>query len=155
MIRDLKKIPSAKYWIASFAAIAAFLTVAWFAMPDFANLDARPGWPKLGIIALVAFFFPALFEELVFRGWLNRTQTPRSIVLSTAAFVLWHPVVAWLLVKRALPYMTDYRFLIFVAIFGILSCLMRKFSGSLWPSILTHWAVAVTWKGLGGAQFLT
>lgn len=129
--------------------------MAWLILPDFADLNNIPAPRQMLIIGLVAFFFPALFEEIVFRGFLNATQTELSITLSTILFVIWHPFAAAVFIPEAMPYMIDIRFLLFVTLFSIAFCLMRKWTGSLWTPVLCHWVLILIWKGLGGVQFLT
>lgn len=154
-LRDFRRFPSFRDLTISLLVTVAFAGAAWLVMPDFANLDRIPSLAQMVKIAVVAFFFPALFEETVFRGVLNPSQTLLSVCLSTALFVLWHPVAGYFLIREAFPYMVDPRFLLFVTIFGLLFCGLRRFTGSLWTPILCHWILIVIWKGLGGAQFLT
>jgi len=153
--KDLRSWPSGQQWLACFITTAALLAVAWLILPDFTDLSNRPSTLQMIKIGAVAFFFPALIEELVFRGLLNPTQSPLSIVVSTALFVIWHPIAGALLVPEAFPFVSDPRFLCFTALFGFSFCLMRRITGSMWAPILCHWVVTLTWKGLGGAQFLT
>lgn len=155
LLRDLRSWPSGKQWLGCALVTAALLVSAWFILPDFVDLSQRPSAHQMVKIGIVAFFFPALFEELVFRGLLNPTQTTLSIVLSTALFVIWHPIAGTFLIPEALSYVSDLRFLFFVTLFGLAFCLMRRLTGSFWAPILCHWVVTLTWKALGGAQFLT
>ena len=155
LLHELRQFPGPRIWLTALFGTTILLFLSWLLMPDFMNLADRPTIREMAIVALVAFFFPAFFEEFVFRGILNRAQSPLSISLSTAAFVLWHPLEAHLFLKEAIPWFTDPRFLAFVALFGFWFCILRKVSGSLWPPIICHWMVVLTWKGLGGARFLT
>ncbi|MEM6915673.1 MAG: CPBP family glutamic-type intramembrane protease [Verrucomicrobiota bacterium] len=155
VIADLRTPPRWPDLTVAILATLLLAGVAWIFLPHFADLSKVPSPRQMAKIAFVAFFFPALFEELVFRGFLNSAQSPLSIALSTAAFILWHPLAAHLFLPEAKPYVTDPVFLVFVGIFGLLFCLLRKKTGSLWIPILSHWVLTLLWKGLGGAQFLT
>lgn len=155
LLRDFRTWPGAKQWLYCLLTTVALLGLAWLFLPHFADLDNRPSLLQMVKVAAVAFLFPAFFEETVFRGLLNRTQTRLSITLSTALFVIWHPIAGHVFIPSALPYVTDLRFLAFTVVFGVAFCLMRRLTGSMWPPILCHWIVTVTWKALGGAQFLT
>tara|TARA_R110002096_G_scaffold250996_2_gene443657 strand:+ start:1216 stop:1695 length:480 start_codon:yes stop_codon:yes gene_type:complete len=154
-LRDLRSWPSGRQWLGCGLATAVLLAIAWLILPDFVDLSHRPSALQMVKIGAVAFLFPALIEELVFRGLLNPKQTPLSIGLSTALFVLWHPIAGYFLIPEAFPFVSDFRFLCFAALFGLTFCLMRRITGSLWAPILCHWIVTLTWKALGGARFLT
>lgn len=129
------------------------MSVAWLLMPDYVDLENRPGFSKIVRLSVIAFFVPVLGEEVIFRGLFNLAQTKTSIAISTVAFVLWHPLGAWLFVPEAFPQFTDHRFLLFVGIFGVFLCLLRKWGLSMWPPIVCHWILVVSWKAAGGAQF--
>ena len=94
---------------------------------------------------------PALGEELVFRGLLipGRDAAPQAVgavALSTALFVLWHPLqTLWWNEAAAVFLRPD--FLAIVALLGLLCALLRRRSGSIWPGVALHWAVVVGWKG--------
>lgn len=152
---DLRTFPAMGKLAICLLGTLGLTALAWLILPDFSDLTQIPAPRQMLKIAVVALFFPALFEEIVFRGFLNAPQTSFSITLSTILFIIWHPVAGFLIIPEAIPYMTDLRFLFFVALFGIAFCFMRKWTGSLWTPIMCHWLLIVIWKGLGGAQFLT
>jgi len=110
----------------------------------------------LARIALVALVFPALAEELVFRGALipDRTETPhagRAIAVPTLLFVLWHVLEAYTVFPGARGLLTRPDFLLSAGVLGLLCALLRRRSGSLWTAVALHWAAVVVWKsGLGG-----
>lgn len=154
--KELSTLPHWKIWGITLLGTALLLGAAYLALPDFSDLTQIPPPKTLLIVALVGFITPAFFEEVVFRYFFNRNQRWQlSIPLSTLAFVLWHPLEAFTFLPAAKPWFCDPGFLIFVGIFGLFSCYLRRLSGSLWPSIISHWLIVITWKGLGGAQFLT
>ena len=153
--RELLRPPPLRlslYWV---MGMTPLLISAYLLVPDFTDYSERPkGWALIGVAA-VTFLFPALTEEIVFRGWLNKEQSVSSITISTIVFVLWHPVGAFLFIPEAFEDFTDLRFLFLVAVFGVYFALARKQSQSIWSAIVCHWVVVVAWKGLGGAQYVT
>ena len=66
--------------------------------------------------------------------------------LSLIAFVLWHPLQVWLDLPMAQPVFLDPAFLILVAVLGALCTILTHRSGSLWPAVVLHWIVVVSWK---------
>lgn len=107
------------------------------------------------LLAVIAFFAPALGEELIFRGVLQPRAVSRPkdwslAILSLAGFVLWHPVQVWLGLPMAQPVFTEPAFLLLVAILGALCTALTHLSGSLWPAIILHWLVVIGWKAGSG-----
>ncbi len=151
--------PNARAWGESTALLTLFASIS----VPFSLLSGLFAWTPstdgLWQVALVAFFLPALTEELAFRGPLlilgNKTLHFQLAAMLLALFVLWHLVNAWLLMTEARGLFDDPRFL--VVAFGLgMTCTFATFrSRSLWPAIFIHWLVVVGWKGLfGGPQFL-
>ncbi|WP_306252729.1 type II CAAX prenyl endopeptidase Rce1 family protein [Parvularcula sp. IMCC14364] len=111
-------------------------------------------------VMLVAFFAPALLEEIVFRGPLlllaGRPGRAMAAIFLLCLFILWHPLNGTYFLTDAGPLFSDMRFLMIAAGLGITCTLITLRSNSLWPAILFHWLVVVAWKGLfGGPDFLT
>ncbi|MEM1391446.1 MAG: CPBP family glutamic-type intramembrane protease [Pseudomonadota bacterium] len=111
--------------------------------------------------AFIAFVFPALLEELVFRGpliYLANRKSKRLLhvtILSLALFILWHPLNAWLLLTDTRPVFLDWRFLTLAALLGVCATTLALRTRSLWPPILFHWLAVVSWKAfLGAPAFL-
>ncbi|MEL7111674.1 MAG: CPBP family glutamic-type intramembrane protease [Pseudomonadota bacterium] len=108
-------------------------------------------------IAILVFFVPAFFEELMFRGpllWLrSRRQTvPKwALVVSLVAFVAWHPINTVLFMPQAADVFRDWRFLAVAAWLGIVATVLALRTGSIWTAIIFHWLVVVAWKSLLGA----
>lgn len=148
-----------------------FITIA---LP-FGFLSGLFSWQPTGVnfgrTVLVAFFLPALLEELIFRAPLLWFRQRGSVfwpaVLSLSLFVLWHPLNGWLFLPAAKTLFFDPRFL-FIA-FGLgLTCTIatlgtnlnatdstKECTGSLWPAILGHWLLVISWNALlGGPQLL-
>jgi uncharacterized protein len=106
--------------------------------------------------ALIALIIPALGEEVFFRGLLIPTGVQNSsawpqIGFGLAAFLLWHPLNAWLFFPNVLPLFSDWRFMLVTAILGAACIHLWRKTGSLWPPIAVHWLAVVIWKGFLGA----
>ena len=114
--------------------------------------------PTVGTTALIAFFVPALGEELVFRAALIPDRGEASHALlpllgSTALFTAWHLIeILWQPQRAALFSRLD--FLAWAAFLGLVCATLRRRSGSVWTAVLLHWAAVVVWIGcLGGPGF--
>jgi predicted Abi (CAAX) family protease len=104
--------------------------------------------------AVVAFVVPSLFEETLYRALIlphpSEQCSGRGVMgaalASVALFVLGHPLIAWLFVPSARALFYDPVFLGLSAAFGVECTLAYLRTGSIWPSVLMHWAVVVGWK---------
>ena len=110
---------------------------------------------EIARLAAVALIAPALGEELLFRAALLPKPQPgpmpwRAILVATALFVLWHPPQAWLFGPHWGETVLDPWFLLCVAALGLASARLYVRTGSIWPSVVLHWAVVVAWKALLG-----
>lgn len=117
----------------------------------------------LAVLPFSLFVFPSLLEEAFFRGILipndaARRSKPRIIayiVLSTAAFVLWHPANALTINRTAAGIFLDPAFLLIVTALGITCSVSYVLSHSLWTPIIIHWLTVVVWViFLGGRNKL-
>lgn len=105
-------------------------------------------WQAFAVVALAAFFIPALAEEMVFRVWLGgRTGWIRG-GLAVTAFVVWHPAQVWLGLPMAQDLFLEPAFLAITALLGLTCTLAYRLSASIWPPVLIHWVTVVLWKGL-------
>ena len=119
--------------------------------------------PMLAVLPLSLFIFPSLLEEAFFRGVLipndaasqSKQRIVTYIVISTAAFVLWHPANALTINRAAVGIFLDPAFLLIVALLGITCSISYVFSRSLWTPIIIHWLTVVVWViFLGGRNKL-
>lgn len=120
--------------------------------------------PGLLTLALVAFFAPALVEEIVFRGALLKPPSDGASGLGPAAlsallFAAWHPLAAWLLCRYlACPgwneLASNWWFLGACAALGLACARLVLAIRSLWPAVLLHWLVIMAWKTLFGGPGL-
>jgi uncharacterized protein len=114
----------------------------------------------LAQVALIAFFVPAIGEEVFFRAALTPTHAEKPSAWSQMAFALiaflaWHPLNAALFFNDVLPLFSDWRFLTVTALLGLTCAHLWRKTGSLWPPILVHWVAVVIWKGfLGGPHMM-
>jgi uncharacterized protein len=117
------------------------------------QVGGGPDLAEAAGLALTLLFAPALGEELLFRGALIPRDRPTGawIVLSTTAFVLWHPLQALTIGPPWAGAFLDPWFLAAVAVLGVALGRIYAATRSLWPCVLVHWIVVFTWKaGLGG-----
>mgnify|MGYP001549942058 CR=1 FL=1 len=161
--RALKKIfawPDMDAWREAFLLLCLFSLLAVPFGLQTGLLVWQPSLDGLLALMLVAFLAPALLEEVVFRGPLllfhQRTRKVVAAAILLFLFVLWHPVNGTFLMTAAGTLFTDLRFLIVAFALGLICTIITLRSKSLWPAVLVHWLVVVSWKGFfGGPQFLT
>lgn len=134
-------------------AIPALLLLAWAG--DLLRVTAPPPAPALLRLAALLFVAPALLEELLFRGLLIRRDRPRAwqLLLSTALFVLWHPLQAVTVGPPWAGMFLDPYFLASVAVLGAVNARLYAATGSLWPPVFLHWLVVLVWKTRLGGPF--
>lgn len=119
--------------------------------------------PMLIVLPFTLFIFPSLLEEVFFRGILipnnaaaqNKRRIAAYIAISTAAFVLWHPVNALTINTTAADLFMNPAFLSIVALLSITCSVSYVLSRSLWTPIIIHWLTVVVWViFLGGRNKL-
>ncbi|MEK6795495.1 MAG: CPBP family glutamic-type intramembrane protease [Spirochaetota bacterium] len=102
-------------------------------------------------LVLISFIFPAMFEELLFRALIMPAAGEASshrwawALLSTAVFVVYHPLNGRFLFRPGRTVFTDARFLTLSALLGAACSVLYLVSGSIWPSILVHWLFVSAW----------
>lgn len=157
LLLGLTTWPNRPMWWLSAGIFAAYAVLAW-------GLGFGTGLytfdPKLDMsllkVALVAFFVPAIGEEVFFRGVLIPSQDDKAralpqMVLALALFLAWHPLNAWLFFPQMLPLFSDWRFLLVTALLGMACSYLWRATRSLWPPIVLHWVAVVIWKAFLGA----
>jgi predicted Abi (CAAX) family protease len=149
---------------------------AWALVPLLAMIAAAAGIPTglfkfqllrsevAPLLPFTLFIFPSLLEEIVFRGVLiprdilETGGTARStgiILLSTTAFVLWHPLNALAFNHSAIPLFTDPWFLVIVTALGITCSYGYIRSKSIWVPVFIHWTTVTIWVlFLGGRNLV-
>ena len=78
----------------------------------------------------------------------------RSILLSTLAFVAWHPLNALLLNHSAIPLFLNPWFLVITAALGITCGYGYVVSRSIWVPVIIHWTTVCAWVLLLGGRNL-
>lgn len=158
------RLPEPRHWLEAlvlfgvYAAITAPVIIATDMFTFQPRFDAT-----LLVIALIAFFAPALGEELVFRVILQpkpgqdhqqrRLMIRQSlfwlrIVLSLILFLLWHPAQIWLGLPTAQPMFAEPVFLGAAGLMAVACTISYQRSASIWPAITAHWALVVGQKAL-------
>jgi predicted Abi (CAAX) family protease len=125
---------------------------------DFAVLDS----PIALLLPFTLFVFPAFLEEAFFRGVLIPRDTldrgasaaVQYTVLSTVAFVAWHPLNALTINPGARALFVDPRFLVIAAALGLLCSVAYLISRSLWVPVVIHWLAILVWVFLLGGRNL-
>jgi uncharacterized protein len=152
----LQTWPDGASWGESLAIFALYGVCAWgfgftTGLYEFApHLNS-----DLVRVAILAFFVPAIGEEVFFRAALiptsiEKPQARLNMALALIIFLAWHPLNAWLFFKDVLPLFTDWRFLAVTAMLGLACTHLWRKTGSLWPPVFLHWIAVVVWKGLLG-----
>ncbi|HEX6376557.1 MAG TPA: DUF2235 domain-containing protein [Allosphingosinicella sp.] len=168
MIARLRRLfatwPGGKGW-AQLGKEAAWLVPA---LALFAWLGGFLEWqpqigPGLALVAVIAFFVPALAEETIFRGILLKRPSDGASGLGPAAlsallFALWHPLQVE--ACRALqegdcvlpwaPLAWNCWFLAAAFALGLGCARLVLATRSIWPAVVLHWLVVVAWAALFG-----
>ncbi len=143
--------PDAGEWLETLVITAVFSIIALavgltsgFLRPETAPTAALP-------LLLRTFAVPALLEELLFRA----LPPPRLWPVSLAAYVLFHPLNAWLFLPEARDVFYDPVFLILTALLGGGCALLYRRTRSLWPPVALHGFTVAGWLlFLGGEDAL-
>jgi predicted Abi (CAAX) family protease len=154
--RTLTTAPTARDW-GEFVAVAVLLYGVFAAFGLATGLLRVAPQPPATIawIAVSALVVPAFGEEVLFRALLipdlpGAPYAGRATLLSTALFVLWHPLqTLWFPGAAAIFLRPD--FLAWTAVLGLACAWLYRRSGSLWPPVALHWLAVTAWQGwLGG-----
>jgi len=148
--RAVRTWPGLVNWGQSLLILAAFVvaTLTINKVEPLFKFAVTDDLQALLAIAAVAFFIPALAEELIFRVVLGgRTGRVRA-ALAMAAFMLWHPIQVWLDLPMAQALFLEPAFLAVTAALGLAGTLAYRMSGSVWPAVMIHWLVVIGWKGV-------
>ena len=152
LTKTLRTLPGRIHWLETFALAVLICALGALIAPELLNTSNSPPMSEMLLIAVVAFFIPAALEEIVFRGLLLPQPTLTWISISTACFIAWHPLEAWLFFPDASEIFLNPKFLACVGALGLACCWTRYRSNSLWTSITLHWSVVVMWKAAGGIR---
>ncbi|MEB3212099.1 MAG: CPBP family glutamic-type intramembrane protease [Leptolyngbyaceae bacterium] len=166
LLRSLTAIPTLTDWLIclglliSYGAIALpvgfwtkLLTVEWVT-----------DWRRILTNTIVAFIFPSVIEEILFRvlplPHPSSSTSWGAIALwsvgSLIIFILAHPLNALLVMTSRRDTFFDGSFLTLAGLLGVVCTVSYLQSGSLWPPVMLHWVIVVLWLvGLGGDRRMT
>lgn len=118
------------------------------------NTNLKRTW-SFWLLSPLYFVIPSLGEEIVFRGLAQPRRlfggTSRAWAfsgLSLLAFILWHPFQVWLHLPSAQAVFLEPIFLMIVALLGLSTTLLTHATGSLWPGVILHGLLVISWKAL-------
>ncbi|MEM9540135.1 MAG: CPBP family glutamic-type intramembrane protease [Cyanobacteria bacterium P01_E01_bin.42] len=130
-----------------------------FIAPSFTR--QRPLKQALDLIYL--FFFPALFEELIFRVLLLPHPAERVSILtwgfwaiaSLFGYIIYHPLNARTFYPAGNPTFFQPIFLVLTGLLGIACTIAYRLTYSIWVVAIVHWVVVAVWVlALDGKQKL-
>jgi predicted Abi (CAAX) family protease len=159
-------LPSIMGWLSSLGLLLAYGIIAlgfgW--KTGFLRFDNQFKGSWLHEILFVGklFFLPALLEEVLFRLLLIPHPIETAVfvdivkwsIISLVAFIIYHPLNALTFYPAGKPTFWDWRFLTLAGLLGAVCSIAYYHNGSIWPSILIHWIVVVSWIKLFGGKHL-
>ena len=135
------------------AVYSLIATVIGFSANLFSPGIVKVETPFLFILPITLFLFPSFLEESFFRGILipndvksrNARQQFFYISLSTSLFILWHPLNALTINRRAIDLFLNPYFLTITGLLGLTCSLTYIQSRSLWVPVFIHWTTVFVW----------
>jgi len=96
---------------------------------------------------------PSILEESIYRPIffpldikLRSKSFVLRMLLSTAIFVIVHPITAYFFMPDDFPVFSDWRFLTAVTILGFYCSVLLVHTKSIYFGILTHYVMVIGWK---------
>jgi uncharacterized protein len=134
-------------------ALPLLVAIAWCG--GLIEPSQSPSAGQLARLALGLLIAPAVGEELLFRAGLIPRDPPRAgwVILSVLLFVGWHPLQAVTIGPPWAEAFLDPWFLACVAVLGTALARIYAAARSIWPCVVTHWAVVLVWKAFLGGPF--
>ena len=163
LIRAASTIPDFNAWLVCLVLFAVYGAIA-LPIGFWTGLLQREwvtSWTSIVMTVAIAFIFPSLIEESLFRVLLLphpiEQQSLGAIALwsvgSLIVFILAHPLNALLVLTSRRETFFDSAFLTLAGLLGIVCTLTYLHSGSLWPPVALHWLIVVIWLlCLGGSR---
>jgi predicted Abi (CAAX) family protease len=162
--------PKSMGWLSTLGLLLAYGVIAlgfgWktgFLRFDNQFKDSPKGYGLYEILFVgKLFFLPALFEEVLFRLLLIPHPIETAVfinivkwsIISLGAFIVYHPLNALTLYSAGKPTFWDWRFLTLAGLLGAVCSIAYYNTGSIWPPVLIHWIVVVSWIKLFGGKHL-
>jgi predicted Abi (CAAX) family protease len=165
-LRDaLTTIPDSRTWRTCLLVYGLFLACA---LPiGLLSGLLRPGLARLAPSEMIGagvllFFYPALVEEIVFRGLLlprSGGSLPRGRLMVVAGAALFvyvasHPINAGLFRPQILGLFASPAYLALTTLLGLACTAAYLISRSIWPAVAIHWLTVVIWIWLLGGRAL-
>jgi predicted Abi (CAAX) family protease len=159
-------VPTPKVWAQTLGIfVLLIIAMAPFVLrSDFLRFKPMGGsrWRILAV-GLFLFIRPSLTEEFIYRVVLlpHPAQgrpfwtTMIWVVISLTVFILSHPLNGLFIRTTAKSLFTHPTFITLAGLVGGACTAAYLLSGSIWPSVLIHWIVVITWILLfGGKEYL-
>lgn len=139
-------------WLLTLGVLLGFSLLALLTLRLAGALKPRPlhaPWPQAALLAVAAFFSPALLEESFFRVLLIPLRPgPARLfwaALSLGLYVLAHPLIAWRLRELRRTFRRPV-YLAVVTLLGLACTFLYLRTGSVWPPVLVHGVTVALWK---------
>ena len=143
--------PDARGWFETLAVMIVFTASASVLGLAGGVLGPRRAPAPVLPLVLRVLIVPGLLEELVFRV----APPPRFAGVALLAYVLMHPLNAWLFFPAAQPVFYNPVFLLIVTLLGVSCTLLYRRTSSVWPPTLFHGLTVAGWLlFLGGEAVL-
>lgn len=134
--------------------IWALCTYGFMQSTGFFEIKTYPFTLSRLIIGLgVYLILPSTFEEALYRPIFFPTTLKLSsntfiarTLISTAIFMVMHPITAYLFMPEELPVFSDWRFLTAVVFLGIYCSTLLVKTKTIYFGILTHYILVISWK---------
>ena len=148
IFRSFQTWPSLKGWLETLAVTLVFAVPALLlGLADGLLEPRRAAVPALPLV-LRALVVPGLLEELTFRV----APPPRFAALAVIAYVLMHPLNAWLFFPAARPVFYNPVFLLIASLLGSSCTLLYRRTRSIWSPALFHGLVVSGWLLFWGGE---
>lgn len=166
LINSILTLPNNDDWLWTFMLLLVFSLIviplgfkSGFLRYEIPAISWKVRFRTIALVLLL----PATVEEVLFRVLPLPHQLEQKTLItqclfgsiSLILFVIYHPLNAVLLFRNAKETFTDFIFLTYAALLGIVCTIAYFKSGSIYPPITLHWIVVLGWLlGLGGYQKL-
>jgi uncharacterized protein len=155
--KSIVRLPTTKAWLETLLLWLMFAAIAFPVALHYQFVTSPISIRAWLPMALLAFFIPSLFEEIIWRGLLTPAPGSRFFwplgIVSLAGFVVSHPVSAYVFRPTARDIFYSPAFLCLSTLLGFMCLITYARSKSLWPSIVIHWITVAVWL-LFGARVL-
>lgn len=155
-------VPNATTWLLSLVLLGSYAIIAipFGVWQGLLVWEPIRDWKVIVTATLIAFIFPSVFEELLFRVlWLPHLSEGAASttvwvwgLASLGVFIVSHPLNAVVFFPSRRATFFDPVFLILAGLLGGICSVAYVQSGSLWPPVVLHWLIVVIWLLLLGGE---